>query len=68
MPDFSAVRFHPKLLVRAAQYWMVSDSALPPTLDEILMRDMVFDDAVYTMRQAMEYFMDEPLRRAANLV
>lgn len=67
-PDFSGVRSHEMLLARAARYWRISDSALPPTLDEILMRDMVWDDEVFAMRTAQDYFVDLPKLTASGLL
>lgn len=68
LPDFIGINLHPKLLSRAARYWRISDSSLPPTMDEVLMRDMTWDDAVYAMRQAQDYFVDLPKLRAAKMI
>lgn len=67
-PNFGGTNLHPKLLSRAARYWRISDSPFPPTMDEVLMRDMIWDDAVYAMRQAQDYFVDLPKLRAAKMI
>ena len=57
-----------ELVDRAVRYWKISESALPPSMDDILFRDMTWDDACYEYRYAIDFYEDNTKRKDAGLI
>jgi len=57
-----------ELLDRAVRYWQISGSPFPPSIDEILYRDMTWDDACYEYRYAIDFYEDYQKRKSAGLI
>ena len=68
-PQYGALlTWNTELLDRAVRYWQISGSPFPPSIDEIMYRDMDWDDACYEYRYAVDFVEDEKEAKNEGLI
>ena len=66
-PDLSRLTHDELEVLRAAQYWRLSQSPIMPRYEDMRWRDESWDTDVYMMRQALEFREDAKDRKRFGL-
>ena len=68
-PKFDTLyQWDEQLLDRAYHFWVISGAVFPPSIDEVIYRDMDWDDACYEYRYAVDFFNDQKKLKAQGLI